>query len=198
MKKIALIITFFLISSIASSVEKVIVVAIVNNFSITNIDIMNEIKLIQVLNNNIGAPNDILKEAAIKNLVDDIVKSEEVKANNIEIDSKIIRKKYSEILRQINEKTNNTSESIKEKIYSKIKLDYEWNSLVSKKYYWNININMDEINEQIKEKKFEVQEADKRLALKETLIEIEKNKKIQVYAGNYLDKIKKQALIKKF
>ncbi len=198
MKKIALIITFFLISSIASSVEKVIVVAIVNNFSITNIDIMNEIKLIQVLNNNIGAPNDILKEAAIKNLVDDIVKSEEVKANNIEIDSKIIRKKYSEILRQINEKTNNTSESIKEKIYSKIKLDYEWNSLVSKKYYWNININMGEINEQIKEKKFEVQEADKRLALKETLIEIEKNKKIQVYAGNYLDKIKKQALIKKF
>lgn len=198
MKKIALIITFFLISSIASSVEKVIVVAIVNNFSITNIDIMNEIKLIQVLNNNIGAPNDILKEAAIKNLVDDIVKSEEVKANNIEIDSKIIRKKYSEILRQINEKTNNISESIKEKIYSKIKLDYEWNSLVSKKYYWNININMDEINEQIKEKKFEVQEADKRLALKETLIEIEKNKKIQVYAGNYLDKIKKQALIKKF
>ena len=196
MKKV-LFLFFFLITHSLDAEQKLTLVARVNNEIITSIDISNEIAVIRLLNKNVDPNSPSVKQAALENAINEILKNSEIKKNAVKISSKnLIDQQYAELLKKITEINGPISKIIKEKIYNKIQLDYEWNTLVAQKYSWKININMNEIDEKLKNEKIE--DPSKLLAAKENLLMTEKKKKLNIYSNNYLSEIRKKSLIKFF
>ena len=143
--------------------------------------------------------NEAVKKAALDNLVEEILKSSEIKKNNIgDIANNLIDKQYNSLLKKISQNNKSISPEIKKNIYEKILLDYQWNTLVSKKYSWMISVNMSEIDDKLKTAGEEINDQNKYQIKKNELIMIERNKKLSVYSQNYLEQIKKKALIKFF
>ena len=198
MKKFLFIFLFiFFITRSLGAEEKLSLVASVNSAMITNIDILNEINVIKLLNKSVDTNSQVVSRVALKNAVDEILKNSEIKKNAVKISSKnLIDQQYAELLKKITEINGPISKIIKEKIYNKIQLDYEWNTLVAQKYSWKININMNEIDEKLKNEKIE--DPSKLLAAKENLLMTEKKKKLNIYSNNYLSEIRKKSLIKFF
>ena len=191
MKKIILFLILIFLSKISAADNKLLTIVQVNNQTITNLDVNDEIKIVKILyKDQISSEN--LYKIAINNLIIKIIKEEEIKKNNVTVNEKLINEKYQDILNQI-KKNNSINNSIETKIYNKIKTDLEWVSLIKMKYSWRIDINMDEINEKIKDDKSNNLQKDK-----DKLIIIEKNKKIEMYAQSYLENLKKNSLIKYF
>tara|TARA_B110000503_G_C7095362_1_gene391336 strand:- start:682 stop:1278 length:597 start_codon:yes stop_codon:yes gene_type:complete len=198
MKKVLFLFLFF-ITSVLGAEEKLTLIAIVNNTIITGIDISNEIIIIKLLNKNIDPKSPEVKRVALENAINEILKTSEIEKNNIKSsDKNQIDSQYAELLKKITQGNDLISSNTKKKIYNKIKLDYEWNDLIQKKYSWKININMNEIDEKLKNIKEKTEDQSKLLTAKEELIKIEKNKKLNIYSNNYLEKIKKNSLIKFF
>jgi len=169
-------------------------VVVVNNVTISNVDLEKEIELIKILNNEKNLSNSDVKNAAINNLIDEILKKEEINKNNIYINLNNLNKDYENF---IETKKNNKllNDYFRKVLYNKIKIDYEWNSLIMKDYGNNIDINMNEV-----EKKISQLNLPKELAIieKEKIINQEKNKKISIYSRFRLNKIKNKSLIKIF
>ena len=199
MKKFLFIIFFFITSNLYSE-QKLILVASVNNSIITSIDILNEVALIKILNNNTRIGDDQAKQASLENIINEILKDTEIKAKNIKLNNKeLVDRRYNELLQKLTENNKPISTNMKSKIYQKIRLDYEWNQLITQQYSWMISVNMNEINEKLdKIKKNESTDSDKFIAIKEELIMTEKNKKMNTYSTIHMEKIKKKSLIKFF
>ena len=198
MKKV-LFLFFFLITHSLDAEQKLTLVARVNNEIITSIDISNEIAVIRLLNKNVDPNNPSVKQAALENAINEILKTSEIKKNNIETSNKNrIDQQYAELLKKITQDNPSVSKNIKMKIYNKMQLDYAWNALIAKKYSWKVNINMNEIDQKLKNTKEKTDDQSKLLATKEELIMIEKNKKLSIYSNNHLEQIKKRSLIKFF
>ena len=198
MKKV-LFLFFFLITHSLDAEQKLTLVARVNNEIITSIDISNEIAVIRLLNKNVDPNNPSVKQAALENAINEILKTSEIKKNNIETSNKNrIDQQYAELLKKITQDNPSISKNIKVKIYNKMQLDYEWNALIAKKYSWKVNINMNEIDQKLKNTKEKTDDQSKLLATKEELIMIEKNKKLSIYSDNHLEQIKKRSLINLF
>jgi hypothetical protein len=193
MKKIIFII-FLIIAKVAFANTKVITVVSVNNYPITNIDIENEIKILKIFNSN-SNQNTNFQKIAINNLINEILKSQEIIQSNIVSDEKFIKKKLYESINEINKMGLKISENIEKIIYKKDKLDHEWNLYIFQKFSWKVNINLDEIENKISNeiKNNNVNNLQK---YKEDLINQEKNKKLNIYAINYLELLKKNAVIK--
>ena len=198
MKKI-LFLFFFLVSHSLDAEQKLTLVARVNNEIITSIDISNEIAVIRLLNKNVDPNNPSVKQAALENAINEILKTSEIKKNNIETSNKNrIDQQYAELLKKITQDNPSISKNIKVKIYNKMQLDYEWNALIAKKYSWKVNINMNEVDQKLENTKEKTGDQSKLLAIKEDLITIEKNKKLSIYSDNHLEQIKKRSLINLF
>ena len=198
MKKV-LFLVFFLITQSLEAEQKLTMVARVNNEIITSIDISNEIAVIRLLNKNVDPNNPSVKQAALENAINEILKTSEIKKNNIETSNKNrIDQQYAELLKKITQDNPSVSKNIKMKIYNKMQLDYAWNALIAKKYSWKVNINMNEIDQKLKNTKEKTDYQSKLLATKEELIMIEKNKKLSIYSNNHLEQIKKRSLINLF
>ena len=198
MKKV-LFLFFFLISHSLDAEQVLTLVARVNSEIITSIDISNEIAVIKLLNKNVDPNSSGVKQAALENAINEILKTSEIKKNNIETSNKNrIDQQYAELLKKITQDNPSVSKNIKMKIYNKMQLDYAWNALIAKKYSWKVNINMNEIDQKLKNTKEKTDDQSKLLATKEELIMIEKNKKLSIYSNNHLEQIKKRSLIKFF
>jgi len=198
MKKV-LFLFFFLITQSLNAEQKLTLVARVNNEIITSIDISNEIAVIRLLNKNVDPNSPGVKQAALENAINEILKTSEIRKNNIETSNKNrIDQQYAELLKKITQDNPSVSKNIKMKIYNKMQLDYEWNALIAKKYSWKVNINMNEVDQKLKNTKEKTGDQSKLLAIKEDLITIEKNKKLSIYSDNHLEQIKKRSLIKFF
>jgi len=198
MKKV-LFLFFFLITHSLDAEQKLTLVARVNNEIITSIDISNEIAVIRLLNKNVDPNNPSVKQAALENAINEILKTSEIKKNNIETSNKNrIDQQYAELLKKITQDNPSISKNIKVKIYNKMQLDYEWNALIAKKYSWKVNINMNEVDQKLENTKEKTGDQSKLLAIKEDLITIEKNKKLNIYSDNHLEQIKKRSLINLF
>ena len=198
MKKV-LFLFFFLITQSLDAEQKLTLVARVNNEIITSIDISNEIAVIRLLNKNVDPNNPSVKQAALENAINEILKTSEIKKNNIETSNKNrIDQQYAELLKKITQDNPSISKNIKVKIYNKMQLDYEWNALIAKKYSWKVNINMNEVDQKLENTKEKTGDQSKLLAIKEDLITIEKNKKLNIYSDNHLEQIKKRSLINFF
>lgn len=200
MKKILVCIFLFLISNANSeNTKKITLLAKVNNFGISNIDLEEEIQIMKNLNINLDKTDkQILEKIAIQNLIDDVLKKQEIDENNIKLNTSTFAKEYEQLISSIEKTGLIIDENIKKKIFQKIKLNNEWNQLINQKYRWNVNVNMNEIEDKLKNTENIPTDEKELQELKNRLINIEKSKKLEVFSKIHLSKIKKQSLIKFF
>ena len=194
MKKILIIFIIFY-SSLANSNEKIITLATVNNISINNIDLNDEVLIIQSLNDLKEIDKNALQQKAFKNLIDQAVKEIEITSNKIEINEESNNKTYLNIKKKLSN-SGIVSTRIHSKIKKKIQTDYAWNTLISRKYGWKLNININEIDQRIIALGFIDSNNPETINKKNDLIKQEKNKKFNFYSRNHLDLTKKKLLIK--
>ena len=194
MKKILIIFIIFF-SSLANSNEKIITLATVNNISINNIDLNDEVLIIQSLNDLKEIDKNALQQKAFKNLIDQAVKEIEITSNKIEINEESNNRTYLNIKKKLNN-SGIVSTRIHSKIKKKIQTDYAWNTLISRKYGWKLNININEIDQRIIALGFIDSNNPETINKKNDLIKQEKNKKFNFYSRNHLDLSRKKLLIK--
>ena len=200
MKKILVYIFLLLITNAHSEVtKKITLVAKVNNFGISNIDLLEEIQIMKNLNTNLNnTDRQILEKIAIQNLIDEVLKRQEIDENDIKLSDSTFSKEYAQLIASIEKTGVIIDANIKKKIFLKVKLNNEWNQLINQKYRWNVNVNINEIEDRLKDTKNIPTDEKELQELKNKLINIEKNKKLEVFSKIHLSKIKKQSLIKFF
>ena len=200
MKKILVYIFLLLITNAHSEVtKKITLVAKVNNFGISNIDLLEEIQIMKNLNTNLNnTDKQILEKIAIQSLIDEVLKRQEIDENNIKLSDSTFTKEYEQLIASIEKTDVIIDANIKKKIFIKVKLNNEWNQLINQKYRWNVNVNINEIEDRLKDTKNIPTDEKELQELKNKLINIEKNKKLEVFSKIHLSKIKKQSLIKFF
>jgi hypothetical protein len=191
MKKILLIfiINFLIYSTDSNAKQKILTVAMVNNSLITDIDIKNEIFLTKVLNPNIEEL--YLKSASLQNLIDQIIKNQEIEKNNIQVPEKHIKNLYNNFLIKLNK--NDLPNVIKKNIYLKIETEESWAQLIRIKFSWSAYVNINEIEKNISSLN---KNSEEEYLIKDKMIKIEKNKKMNTNSKNYLNQLKEEALIK--
>ena len=194
MKKILFIFIFFF-STVANSNEKIIILATVNNVSITNKDLKDEILIIKVLNNFKEIDKKILQQSAFQNLLELAIKEVELTINKIEIKQQVKSQALNGLKKKL---SDNGIESTK--IYNKIKkrsqIEYAWNVLISRKYSWKLNININEIQQKLIALGYIDPNNPETIKEKEKLIAQEKNKKFNFYSRAHLEQAKRELLIK--
>lgn len=189
-----LIIIFTLVLQISCKADNNLsIVLSVNNSLVTELDVKKEIKILKIINKNANIQNANIKKIVMGNIVNDLIKQKEVEKENINIDKKIIDSNFQRIIANIDE-NNSLVNQDKIEIYKKIELDLKWNFLISNKFRWNINVNIDEIDKKIADKIIENE--DEKFKLKEKLINETKEQKLKIHSNIYLEKIKRQYLIK--
>ena len=200
MKKILVYIFLLLITNAHSEdTKKITLVAKVNNFGISNVDLLEEIQIMKNLNTNLNnTDKQILEKIAIQSLIDDVLKRQEIDENNIKLSDSTFSKEYEQLIASIEKTSVIIDANIKKKIFLKVKLNNEWNQLINQKYRWNVNVNINEIEDRLKDTKNIPTDEKELQELKNKLINIEKNKKLEVFSKIHLSKIKKQSLIKFF
>ena len=200
MKKILVYIFLLLITNAHSEdTKKITLVAKVNNFGISNIDLLEEIQIMKNLNTNLNnTDKQILEKIAIQNLIDEVLKRQEIDENDIKLSDSTFSKEYAQLIASIGKTGVIIDANIKKKIFLKVKLNNEWNQLINQKYRWNVNVNINEIEDRLKDTKNIPTDEKELQELKNKLINIEKNKKLEVFSKIHLSKIKKQSLIKFF
>ena len=187
---------FFIIVSTSSSIaeNKFEIIAIVNDISITRLDLSKELTIIKILNNKQTISQDEIY-IGLNNLIEEKIKKIEIEKEKLTIDKKTINNLYYTLIQNLNLNNSNIDKITSNIIKEKIKIDKLWNELVAKKYSWKININMDEINKKILQNKENIKDVEQ---TKNNLIIQEKNKKLSVYSKFYLNQLKKKTLIKYF
>jgi len=194
MKKILFIFIIFF-SNTANSNEKIITLATVNNISITNIDLKDEMLIIRALNNFKEIDKNILQQSAFQGLVDQAIKEIEIRNNKIEIREAITTQALTNLKKKLND-NGIKSKRIFNKIKKKSETDYAWNILISRKYSWKLNVNINEIEQKLIALGYIDSNNPDTIKEKEKLIAEEKNKKFNFYSRTHLEQAKRELLIK--
>jgi len=194
MKKILFIFIIFF-SNTANSNEKIITLATVNNISITNIDLIDEMLIIRALNNFKEIDKNILQQSAFQGLVDQAIKEIEIRNNKIEIREAITTQALTNLKKKLND-NGIKSKRIFNKIKKKSETDYAWNILISRKYSWKLNVNINEIEQKLIALGYIDSNNPDTIKEKEKLIAEEKNKKFNFYSRTHLEQAKRELLIK--
>tara|TARA_B110000261_G_scaffold143845_1_gene166127 strand:+ start:129 stop:722 length:594 start_codon:yes stop_codon:yes gene_type:complete len=194
MKKILFIFIIFF-STTANSNEKIITLATVNNISITNIDLKDEMLIIRALNNFKEIEKNTLQQSAFQGLVDQASKEIEIINNKIEIKEAITNQALTNLKKKLND-NGIKSKRIFNKIKKKSEIDYAWNVLISRKYSWKLNVNINEIEQKLIALGYIDSNNPETIKEKEKLIAEEKNKKFNFYSRAHLEQAKRELLIK--
>ena len=194
MKKILFIFIIFF-SNTANSNEKIITLATVNNISITNIDLKDEMLIIRALNNFKEIDKNTLQQSAFQGLVDQAIKEIEIRNNKIEIKKAITTQALTNLKKKLND-NGIKSKRIFNKIKKKSETDYAWNVLISRKYSWKLNVNINEIEQKLIALGYIDSNNPDTIKEKEKLIAEEKNKKFNFYSRAHLEQAKRELLIK--
>lgn len=169
----------------------------VNERSVTQIDLLNEIKLLKILNIGKNIDQKKIKETALNNLIEENIKIEEIKNAKIDFNKEEIDKYYFLFIN--NNKIQNIDSLLKVLLKQKIQIDFQWNRLIMKNFYWKINVNVKEIEKKISQEPLNLKKNPLELEkIKNSYIENEKEKKLKVYSNYYLRKLKNKSLIKYF
>ena len=194
MKKILIIFLIFF-SIPANSNEKIITLATVNNITITNMDLKDEMLILRALNNFKEIDKNTLQQSAFQGLLNQAIKEIEIAANKIEIKDEINTQALTNLKKKL-ENNGIKSKRILNKIKKKSQADYGWNLLISKKYSWKLNVNINEIEQKLNTLGYIDPNNPETIKEKNKLIANEKNKKFTFYSRTHLDKIKRELLIK--
>jgi len=194
MKKIFFIFIIFFSTTVNSN-EKIITLATVNNISITNIDLKDEMLIIKALNNFKEIDKNTLQQSAFQGLVDQATKEIEITINKIEIKEAITTQTLTNLKKKLNDR-GVKSKRIFNKIKKKSETDYAWNVLISRKYSWKLNVNINEIEQKLIALGYIDSNNPETIKEKEKLIAEEKNKKFNFYSRAHLEQTKRELLIK--
>ena len=194
MKKILFIFIIFF-SNTSNSNEKIITLATVNNISITNIDLKDEMLIIRALNNFKEIDKNTLQQSAFQGLVDQATKEIEIRNNKIEIKEAITTQALTNLKKKLND-NGIKSKRIFNKIKKKSETDYAWNILISRKYSWKLNVNINEIEQKLIALGYIDSNNPDTIKEKEKLIAEEKNKKFNFYSRTHVEQAKRELLIK--
>ena len=176
------------------------VIATINNDIITELDIKKEIYFIKFINKSeIDINSEKLKREIAEILIDRKIKQIEINNAKIEISEKesegqiYIYLENNKINNEIldNFFKNNQIES--DYLKNIISIDIKWNKLIRLIYENKININLTEVNEQVKKESQNNEDIEK---IKNQIIALEKNKILNKFSATHLDKSKKKYLIK--
>ena len=200
-KKIFIFIIFilFFFNSQSKSVTNNVLVTIDNSI-ITELDLKKEIDFIKFINRTEIVDNsEKVRKKIIEELIDKKIKKIEIDNAKIEITEKEIENYTYNYL--LNNKINNeilfdfyTSKQIeKDYLRNMLIIEIGWIKLIRKIYESRININLTEINEEIKKESKNSEDLEK---IKNQIIDLEKNKVLNKFAVTHLDKSKKKYLIK--
>ena len=196
---ILIIFILFFLNSPSRSVTNNVLVTIDNSI-ITELDLKKEIEFIKFINKSeIDGNSEKVKKDTIESLIDKKIKKIEIDIAKIEITEKEIENYTYNYLsnNKINDEILNdfyTSKQI-EKDYLKnmIIIEIGWIKLIRKIYENRININLTEINEEIKKQSKNSEDVEK---IKNQIIDLERNKVLNKFAATHLEKSKKKYLIK--
>ena len=190
MKILNFFIIFFLVLNIGCSANSLEIknLASIDNEIITNIDLLKEIQIREVLENRKINKSDHF--FVLQQMINDKIKKLEVVFSKVNVSEKIINSQYAS-LKNNKLKEKKISQELEKLIILKIEDTYKWNKLINLKYGSKLAINIDEINEIMKSKKIPEDKRDK-------IVEIEKNKKLNTFSKTHFNKIKKKYLIKKY
>ena len=176
------------------------VIATIDNSIITELDLKKEIEFIKFINKSeIDNNSEKVRRNVIETLIDRKIKKIEIDNAKIEITEKEIENyTYNYLINyKINDEILNTFFNTQqlEKSYLKnlIIVEIGWTKLIRQIYESRININITEINEEIKKETKNTEDSEK---LKNQIINIEKNKVLNKFGNTHLEKSKKKYLIK--
>ena len=176
------------------------VIATIDNSIITELDLKKEIEYIKFINKSeIDNNSEKVRRNVIETLIDRKIKKIEIDNAKIEITEKEIENYTYNYL--INYKINdeilnsffNTQQIEKSYLKNLIIVEMGWTKLIRQIYESRININITEINEEIKKESKNSEDSEK---LKNQIIIIEKNKVLNKFGISHLEKSKKKYLIK--
>tara|TARA_B110000977_G_scaffold30738_1_gene40463 strand:+ start:3673 stop:4266 length:594 start_codon:yes stop_codon:yes gene_type:complete len=193
MKRIIFIL-ILIFSTPLNSEEKIISLANVNNISITNKDLNDEMLFVQAVNSTKQIDKKKLQQTSFQNLIEEAVKEIELRMNKFEIDQKLNNQAYIELKKKLNEGGINSSR-MDAKIKKKIQLDYAWNLFISRKYGRKLNINIDEIDQKLVSLGYVDPNNPETTKAKRRMINQEKNRKFSFYSRSHLDQTKRELLI---
>jgi len=176
------------------------VLATIDNSIITELDLKKEIEFIKFINKSeIDGNSEKVKKNIIETLIDRKIKNIEIDNAKIEITEKEIENYTYNYL--ANYKINdeilhsfyNTKQIEKNYLKNLLIIEIGWTKLIRQIYESRININITEINEEIKKESKNFEDSEK---LKNQIINLEKNKVLNKFSNNHLEKSKKKYLIK--
>ena len=176
------------------------VIATIDNSIITELDLKKEIEFIKFINKSeIDNNSQKVRSDVIEILIDRKIKKIEIDNAKIGITEKEIENYTYNYL--INYKINdeilnsffNTHQIEKNYLKNLIIVEMGWTKLIRQIYESRININITEINEEIKKESKNSEDSEK---LKNQIINIEKNKVLNKFGISHLEKSKKKYLIK--
>jgi hypothetical protein len=176
------------------------VIATIDNSIITELDLKKEIEFIKFINKSeIDNNSEKVRQNIIGTLIDRKIKKIEIDKAKIEITEKDIQNYTYDYL--INYKINdeilksflNTQQMEKNYLKNLIIIEMGWTKLIREIYESRININITEINEEIKKESKNSEDSEK---LKNQIINLEKNKALNKFSTTHLEKSKKKYLIK--
>jgi hypothetical protein len=191
-------ISFFYHSTSSSLTNNVIVT--IDNVIITELDLKKELEFIKFFNKSeIDANSVKVRKDTTESLIDRKVKKIEVDNAKIEITEKEIENYLYNYL--VNNKINyeilnnfyKTNQLENDYLKNIISIDLRWIKMIRQIYESRININLTEVNEQIK-KEAQTTEDDEKL--KSQIISSEKNKILNKFSTTHLEKSKRKYLIK--
>ena len=196
---IYIILSLFFNSSSGKSLSNNVIVTI-DNVIITELDLKKELEFIKFINKSeIDINSTKVKKEIIESLIDRKIKKIEVDNAKIEISEKEIENYLYNYL--VNNKINDEilNDFYKnyqlEKDYLKniISVDTRWIKMIRQLYESRINVNITEVNEQIKK---EIQNTGDNDKLRNQIISSEKNKILNKFSTTHLEKSKRKYLIK--
>ena len=176
------------------------VIATIDNSIITELDLKKEIEFIKFINKSeIKDNSEKIRQNIIESLIDRTIKKIEIDNAKIEITEKEIENYTYNYL--VNYKINDeilktfykTQQIENNYLKNLIIIEIGWEKLIRKIYENRVNINLSEINEEIKKTSKNSEDAKK---IKNQIISLEINKVLNKYATSHLDKSKKKYLIK--
>jgi hypothetical protein len=190
---------FFVNKSESKQLSNNIIVSI-DNLIITELDINKEINFIKFIKSGeINMNEEVLKKEAINILIDRKIKDIESSFFKIEVQEKEVENSLYNLLNEL--KTNNENlnsfyikhEIEKDYVRNIVRIDLKWSKLIRQLYQSRINVNMTEINKDIK-KDIKNTETDERL--EQNILINEQNKLLNKFSITHLEKSKKKYLIK--
>ena len=190
---------FFVNKSESKQLSNNIIVSI-DNLIITELDINKEINFIKFIKSGeINMNEEVLKKEAINILIDRKIKDIESSFFKIEVLEKEVENSLYNFINEL--KTNNENlnsfyikhEIEKDYLRNIVRIDLKWSKLIRQLYQSRINVNMTEINKDIKK---DIKSTETVEQLEQNLLINEQNKLLNKFSITHLEKSKKKYLIK--